>query len=257
MKTLFIGQNAVYLTAVNSTNSYATEMLRQISPVEGTIIYTFEQTNGRGQRGNTWQSEPAKNVAFSLILNPLFLRADEQFLLTKITSLAVADLMAENLKNAGLEANVKVKWPNDIYIDGKKAGGILIENTIRENHIQHSVIGIGLNINQENFGDLNATSLKKITTKEFELQEIVERLCEFIEARYLQLKANKRDLLHLNYLQRLYQLNEWRKYRANDEVFEGKIVSVSDMGKLQLELHSTEIREFELKEIQFTNSTDN
>ncbi len=251
MKTLFIGQNAVYLTAVNSTNSYATEMLRQISPVEGTIIYTFEQTNGRGQRGNTWQSEPSKNVAFSLILNPLFLHAGEQFLLTKITSLAVADLMAENLKKAGSEAEVKVKWPNDIYIDGKKAGGILIENTIRENHIQHSVVGIGLNINQENFGDLHATSLKKITKKEFELPETVERLCEFIEARYLQLKANKRENLHLHYLQRLYQLNEWKTYISNDEAFEGKIVSVSDMGKLQVELHSGEIKEFDLKEIVF------
>jgi len=252
MKTLFIGQNAIHLTAVGSTNSYATEMLRQISPVEGTIIYTFAQTNGRGQRGNTWQSELNKNVALSLILHPSFLAAEEQFLLTKITSLAVADLMAEIIKNAGASADIKVKWPNDIYIDGKKAGGILIENTLRDKHLQSSVIGIGLNIKQVNFSDkISATSLKTITGQDFDLIEIVELLCEFLEARYLQLKANKRDALHAAYLKRLYRLNEWKSFSDHTNTFEGKIVSVSPVGKLQVELHSGDVREFDLKEIVF------
>jgi len=251
MKTLFIGQNAIHLTAVDSTNSYATEMLRQIAPNEGTIIYTFEQSAGRGQRGNTWLSEANKNVAFSLILHPSFLHADEQFLLTKITSLAVSDLMAEMLDNAAPEAVVKIKWPNDIYVNGKKAGGILIENTIRENRLQYSVIGIGLNINQTEFPEgMNAASVKAFSDREFDLKNVVERLCEFLEARYLQLKTNKRDQLDFTYLQRLYRLNEWKQYSDAGGTFEGKIVSVSAGGKLQVELHDG-VKEFDLKEIAF------
>src|SRR3954469_4516985 len=97
MKTLFIGQNAIYVKSLASTNTYASELLRQIELSEGSLIYTFEQEKGRGQRGNSWESEPNKNVTLSLVLHPRFLLPTEQFLLTKITSLAVADLMAEIL----------------------------------------------------------------------------------------------------------------------------------------------------------------
>jgi BirA family transcriptional regulator, biotin operon repressor / biotin---[acetyl-CoA-carboxylase] ligase len=252
MKTLFIGHNSIHLDKVDSTNSYASELLRQIRPVEGTIIYTFQQEKGRGQRGNVWISELNKNVAFSLILHPTFLLASEQFLLTKITSLAVADLMAEMVEKTDFK--VKIKWPNDIYIENLKIGGILIENNISENKIQSSIIGIGLNINQIRFDDsINATSLKLITQKENDLKKIVDRLCEFLEARYLQLKANKRDQLDYSYLQRLYQLDEWKKYSSEDKIFEGKIRSVSPLGKLQIELLNSELREFDLKEIRFLN----
>jgi len=251
MKTLFIGQNAVHLTAVDSTNSYASEMLRQNRPVEGTIIYTFEQTAGRGQRGNDWYGEPSKNVAFSLILYPTFLKADEQFLLTKMVSLAVADLMAEILKNPIF--TVRIKWPNDIYVHDHKIAGILIENTISDQSIVSTVIGIGLNINQLAFpGNTgNPTSVKLLTGEENDLNLIIERLCEFLEARYLQLKSGRRDQIDYAYLQNLYRLDEWKKYTSGNGEFEGMIRSVSPSGKLQIELHNAEIKEFDLKEIGF------
>jgi len=252
MKTLFIGRNAIHLSRVASTNSYASELLRQTRPAEGTIIYSFEQENGRGQRGNMWLSEPNKNVAFSLILTPSLLHTGEQFLLTKIASLAVADLMAEILKNT--ELKTRIKWPNDIYVNGKKIAGILIENSISDNKIQSSIVGIGLNINQAEFDEtLNATSLKKLSGKEYDLKEIVDRLCDFLEARYLQLKTNRREQLHHQYLQNLYQINEWQKYYSGNEIFEGKIIGTSPEGKLQLELLSSEMAEFDLKEIRFSN----
>lgn len=252
MKTLFIGRNAIHLDKVDSTNSYASEVLRQIKPSEGTIIYSFDQENGRGQRGNNWVSEPNKNVAFSLILHPSFLQVKEQFLLTKMVSLAVADLMAEMLKN--LDFTVAIKWPNDIYANGHKIAGILIENTISENKILSSVIGIGINVNQVEFDRiLNAASLKSLTGKDYDLQKVIERLCEFIEARYLQLKTGKLEQLNTTYLQKLYQLNEWKKYSSEDEVFEGKIKGISNEGKLQLELLTSEVKEFDLKTIRFIN----
>ncbi|MBA3704756.1 MAG: biotin--[acetyl-CoA-carboxylase] ligase [Bacteroidetes bacterium] len=254
MKTLFIGQNSIHLVSVNSTNSYASELLRQSKPSEGSLIYTFEQENGRGQRGNSWESEPNKNAALSVILYPTFLTPDKQFLLTKFTSLAVADLMAELLE---MPYNIGIKWPNDIYAGDKKIAGILIENNIRENGLQSTIIGIGININQLKFNTTgNATSLALLANKEFDSLECIERLCKFLEARYLQLKTNKLESINNEYLQQLYHLHEWKNYIASGEKFQGKIIGVSTLGKLQVQLRSDEIKEFDLKEIEFcTNQT--
>lgn len=251
MKTLFVGQNSIHLESVDSTNSYASELLRQIELSEGSIIYTFEQLNGRGQRGNSWESEPFKNVALSLVLYPKFLSVNQQFLLTKITSLAVADLMAELLEDSVNPKEISIKWPNDIYVKGKKIAGILIENTLRESTLQSSIIGIGININQLNFSTIQATSLALLSSKEFKLMEVLNRWCEFFEARYLQLKTNKLESIDNSYLERLYKLNQWSNYTSQETLFEGKIGGVSKVGKLQVELKNGEIKEFDLKEIAF------
>lgn len=177
MRTLFIGQNIIHLKSVDSTNSYASELLRQNSIPEGSLIYTFEQTNGRGQRGNVWESEPNKNISLSLVLYPTFLNADKQYLITKITALAVADLMAEILEPEEKKGRIKIKWPNDIYINDKKIGGILIENTLRDNTIQSTILGIGININQTIFKTTkNSTSAALIANKLFDFINIIEKL---------------------------------------------------------------------------------
>lgn len=252
MKTLFVGQNCIHLKSIDSTNSYASQLMGDIKPVEGTLIYTFDQQNGRGQRGNTWETEPNKNVASSFILYPSFLQASRQFLLNKIVSLAVADLMAELLQPTDKTSEIRIKWPNDVYVGSKKIAGILIENTLRENTIQNAIVGVGININQTAFNaDINATSLALTTNKEFDLMQVLEKLSEFIEARYLQLKGNKLESIDASYLQHLYQLNEWHNYTSDNHLFEGKIIGISAIGKLQVGLKSTEIREFDLKEIRF------
>lgn len=252
MKTLFVGQNSIHLKVIDSTNSYASELLRETKPPEGTLIYTFEQQNGRGQRGSTWESEPNKNGAFSYILYPSFLRADEQFLLTKIVSLAVADLMAELLADTDKMREIRIKWPNDIYVGAEKIAGILIENTLRERNIQHSIIGIGVNINQKLFSKgFNATSLVLLTNNEFEPAAVMQLLCTFLEARYLQLKAGKLSSLNTEYLEHLYRYMKWHTYISENRSFNGKIVGISALGKLRMELDSGGIREFDLKELSF------
>ena len=252
MKTLFVGQNSIHVESVDSTNSYASELLRQIELSEGSIIYTFEQLNGRGQRGNSWESEPFKNVALSLVLYPKFLSVEQQFLLTKIASLAVADLMAEMLEDSVNPEEISIKWPNDIYVNERKIAGILIENSLRESTLQSSIVGIGININQLNFATKHATSLALLANKEFKLMKVFERLCEFFEARYLQLKANKLESIDNAYLGRLHRLNQWSNYTSMETMFEGNIKGVSKVGKLQVELRTGEIKEFDLKEIVFT-----
>jgi BirA family biotin operon repressor/biotin-[acetyl-CoA-carboxylase] ligase len=253
MKTLFIGQNAIYVKSLASTNSYASELLRQMSVSEGSLIYTFEQEKGRGQRGNSWESEPNKNVTLSLVLHPQFLQPSDQFLLTKITSLAVADLMAEILDSGASSYRIHIKWPNDIYVNDKKIAGILIENYLRENVIQTSIVGLGINVNQAVFHAApNATSVVSLTHQTTDLQQCIERFCDYFEARYLQLKAGKLQKLDEDYLRYLYRLNEWNTYNTPaNQSFEGNIKGVSDIGKLQVEVISGEVKEFDLKEIAF------
>ncbi len=251
MKTLFVGQNSIHVESVDSTNSYATELMRQIELSEGSVIYSFEQLNGRGQRGNQWESEPNKNVALSLVLYPGFVSAERQFLLTKISSLAVADLMAELLEDSINPKEIKIKWPNDIYVKGKKIAGILIENSLRESRIQSSIVGIGINVNQQSFTSGNAISLALLANNDFHLMKVLERLCEFFEAWYLQLKAGKIESVDNAYLEKFYKVNEWAQYQSSGDSFEGKITGVSKIGKLQVELRSNEVKEFDLKEISF------
>jgi BirA family transcriptional regulator, biotin operon repressor / biotin---[acetyl-CoA-carboxylase] ligase len=253
MKTLFVGQNSIHLESIDSTNSYASEMLRQIAVSEGSVIYTFKQLNGRGQRGNIWESEPNSNVALSVILYPKFLPPEKQFLLTKTVSLAVADVMSEILGNGGESNKISIKWPNDIYVNDRKIAGILIENTLRESMIQSSVVGIGININQLHFNSAaNAVSLANLSGKESDLTVVMERLLEFVEARYLRLKANKTESIDAEYLERLYKRNEWSTYISAGETFEGKITGVSESGRLQVELRNAGSKEFDLKEISFS-----
>ncbi len=252
MKTLFIGQSLIHLELVDSTNSYAAELLRKNKPAEGTVISTFNQTKGRGQRGNTWNSEPNKNVSLSIVLYPSFLHPEKQFLLSKTIALALHDLMTETLGLSAENNLLKIKWPNDIYFETKKIAGILIENTLSDGAIKASVVGIGINVNQTLFyNQLNATSIALIKNESINLNVFIEQLCEHIEARYLQLKANKKDLLNNDYLQHLYQLNTWSRYAASDETFEGKILGVADNGKLQIATRAEQIKEFSLKEVQF------
>ncbi|MEO6901472.1 MAG: biotin--[acetyl-CoA-carboxylase] ligase [Bacteroidia bacterium] len=251
MKTLFIGQNAIYVNSLASTNSYASELLSHLFIPDGSIIYTFNQEKGRGQRGNSWECEPNMNITLSLVLYPKFLNIKQQFLLTKMVSLAVADLMAEYLNKTEHSTNLFIKWPNDIYINNKKVAGILIENNVRENSIQSAIIGIGININQLLFKTPDAISLAFITKKQYDLMNCIERLCGYIEARYLQLKASANTNMDADYLHYLYQFNEWATYKDNKEIFEGKIIDVSATGKLQVQRKSEKISEFDFKEIAF------
>jgi BirA family biotin operon repressor/biotin-[acetyl-CoA-carboxylase] ligase len=253
MKTLFIGQNAIYVKSLASTNTYASELLRQIALSEGSLIYTFEQEKGRGQRGNAWESEPNKNVTLSLVLQPSFITSQHQFLLTKITALAVADLMAEILQTHGILHQIRIKWPNDIYVNDKKIAGILIENYLRETTIQQAIVGVGINVNQAVFQTApNAISLFSLLHQTTDLQHCIALFCECFEARYLQLKNNKLEQLNADYLSLLYRINEWSTYQTpGKQVFEGNIKGVSEIGKLQVELISGEIKEFDLKEIVF------
>ena len=250
MDTLFTGRKTIELETVHSTNSYALELLKETILPEGTVVIARNQVSGRGQPGNKWESEPGKNLTLSFIFYPVFLPVEKQFILSKVVSLAVAELLVEVLGK-----KVHIKWPNDIYVDDKKIAGLLIENILRQNRIASCVAGIGLNVNQETFS-VNAgktVSIKNILGKEADLKLILEKLCSNLEVRYLQLRSGKHEILDRDYLHLLYRLNVWANYNIDGEVSEGKISGVKENGKLLVEMRGGEKREFNAKQIVFVH----
>ena len=249
MNTLFIGQNRVELPTIDSTNNYALELVKTSKIADGTLIWAHEQTTGRGQRGNEWQSQPQLNITLSIVLHP-DLKADKQFFLTKVVSLGVLEFISDLVED---KVPVAIKWPNDIYAGEKKIAGILIENSLRGEQISTSVIGIGLNINQTEFGTglKNATSLKMLTGKTFDIKNCIDNLCEHIEPRYLQLKTNKQGLLDADYHKHLYRLDKLCDYEKNGRPFKARLKGVNQQGKLLLKLESGEMMSCDFKEVVF------
>ena len=245
---LFIGKVLTTLEVVDSTNNYAKGLLSKSKPLDGTAIIAYAQSHGRGQIGNTWFSEPGKNLTLSIILYPHFLKASEQFTLTQAVALAIADSVGKILYKP-----VKIKWPNDIYCMEKKLAGILVENTIAGQNLTDSVVGIGLNVNQTNFnGLLTATSLQSLMGMELRLEEVRDHLFAHLEKRYLQMKNGHRDILNNDYHAALYRRNEWHTYKGATGNFEGKIVGVNGYGQLQVETASG-VKTFNNKEIEWVH----
>lgn len=252
MNTLFTGKHIIALDEIPSTNTYAMELLKKGSLTEGTLISAFAQTGGRGQFGNAWEARPGKNLTFSLVMQPRFLPVTHQFYLSKITSLAVLGMLTEFLPAS--QYDIQIKWPNDVLVNGQKIAGILIENVLGGGvNIQHSVIGVGININQAAFGAMKreATSLQLLLGREVDLNEPLERFCKHFEALYLGLKQGRHDHLNRQYLHNLYQYNQVARYDVQGHAFEGKIIGVEENGLLVLETKKGELLRFNFKEIAF------
>lgn len=245
-KTLFVGKNIQYFSSCYSTNDLAAEIIQRKEAFEGALIITDNQLAGRGQRGNNWEAHPGMNVTLSVLLKPSFLLANKQFDLNIAISLAIHDLFQSKY----LE-NLSIKWPNDVYVGNKKMGGILIENMLVGNYIGWSIIGIGLNINQLEFENPAATSLRiELGNKEQDIQKIIEQLAEFIEKRFLELKAKKTEAQKNLYVQNLFRFEEWHNYQANGITFAGQIIDVNPTGKLIVKTPKT-VKVFDFKEISY------
>ena len=242
--TGFIGKPAFFLPKCHSTNDIASEMASKESAREGTLIYTNDQFLGRGQRGNTWLSQPGKNLTFSVIFHPGFIKISDHFLLNLFTSLALHDFLSVYIQD-----NIKIKWPNDIMYDRSKIAGILIENSIRSNRFEYSTIGIGLNINQREFQIGNAVSMSQICNQEFDIDEMLELLSGYMENRYNQLKRLDVKALLTDYMSVMYWKDEIHMFRSN-ETFNGMIRGIDDSGRLMVETDNG-TNSYMFKEIEY------
>lgn len=243
--TVFLGKDLQILTDCHSTNQTALTLLRSGDAKEGTVILTYNQTQGKGQRNNRWHSKPGLNLTFSMIFTPDFLSVDQQFLLNMAIALGVQTEMCRWVNG------ISIKWPNDfLSAEGKKIGGMLIENKIFRNQIVASVAGIGVNINQHEFPVSNATSLANLTNKTYSLVQLLETLLVSVEKYYLRLKGGEEEIIQNEYLNQLYRFETWASYE-NEEVFTGKIVGVGKYGHIKIVKQNGTVASYDLKQIRF------
>jgi BirA family biotin operon repressor/biotin-[acetyl-CoA-carboxylase] ligase len=239
--------NLIKLNAIDSTSSFLKEMAQHSTLENYTVVVTKEQTKGRGQQANSWVSEPHKNLTISVFINGFNLAIHRQKYLNFAISLAIFDV----LSNKEIE-KLSIKWPNDIMSANKKLCGILVENSIRNSEIYSSIVGIGLNVNQIKFPDFleKASSLKKITNIEYNLDSLLLEIIAKIEERVQLVKAKKYTVLESDYLNVLYKKNIPTMFKdSKDVLFMGMITGISSTGNLQVELADETTKEFSIKEI--------
>ena len=246
----------IWIERVDSTNE---EVKRHISDIDNlSVLSAFEQTAGRGQRGNTWTSNAGENLLFSIVvkfgqdgIEPL--QAYDQFVISEIAALSVVDLLAIN------DIEARVKWPNDIYVGTEKICGILIENSLSGSELSHSIIGIGLNVNQTEFDPTlpNPTSMQIISGERYDTHGILEQFTDIFKDyldRYCHIKGG------YGRLRKLYLAQMWRKDEPSTFIdhtseqpaeFKGTIRGLSDVGHMLMENEEGELREFAFKEISY------
>lgn len=236
-----------FLPETPSTNSYLQMLLDTNAATTGDAVYTFNQTQGRGQKGNQWISQPGKNVLLSIAIQPEFLPARNQFLLSELAALAVKKVLDEYVDN------VCIKWPNDIYIKDKKIAGILIENRLKDAKIEYSIVGIGVNINQTEFpADLpNPISLHQILETETNPELFAEKLHDSLCKNLLNIDTEKNDEVRRYYLNSLYRRDGFHPYRDANGDFMAKILDVNASGHLMLEMEDGKVMVYDLKEVTF------
>lgn len=213
---------------------------------EGTVVITDYQYRGRGQGGNVWYSEPHKNLTFSVILYPTSLRAQQNFALNIITTLAIQQALSRYVAKG-----LAIKWPNDIYHQDKKLCGVLIENIVQKQHIRASVVGIGLNINQMHFPRPGPTSLALVCGRTCNLQELLAQVLNALERIYLQFQAHGIVSLKAAYLKSMYWMHEPHTFRDQKQTFQGKIVGIDAVGQLAIEQVNGTVRYYNIKEVIF------
>ena len=239
--------NIIKIESCASTNSFLKDLSDKQTLEEGTFVVTSKQTAGKGQAGNYWEADPCKNITLSMVLFPDFLPIQKHFLLSEIIVLGVKDVLDTYTQG------ISVKWPNDIYYQDKKLGGILIENDIMEQTISRSIVGIGININQETFRPEtpNPISLKQITGKESDLNVFLEQISDSISARYKQLKDGEIDTIIKDYHQALYRNNGFYPFKDSNHSFLAEIESVGNDGFLHLRNDKGEQLCYTFKEVTF------
>ena len=233
-----------------STNSYLAQLCKESKAKEFYTVITDNQTAGRGQRGNTWESESGKNLTFSTVLFPTTLEAKEQFHLSMTVAYAVVDALESYTDG------FSIKWPNDIYWKDKKIGGILIENELEGKFLSQSIVGIGINVNQEVFHSSapNPVSLIQIIGASIDRKELLNKILRGIMSGYIFLEtAYRQAVLNISqlYTQKLYRNEGFHPYRDKEGTFWAEFQQVEPSGHLILKDKQDKLRRYAFKEVEF------
>lgn len=233
-----IGHTLNILSSVDSSNNYAMAQLEAGSAQHGSTYLALEQTAGKGQRGRPWLTTTGENIMMSIVLDPAGLSPNEGYYVAAAIALGCHDFF----KNHAGADDTRIKWPNDIYWQDRKAGGILIETQFGkagsgEAGWKWIVAGMGINLNQVVFDERlkNPVSLKQITGKTFDLTEMSRELCQCLEHWYQKLIAKEFETIHRAYNERLYKKDCPITLVHKNEVIETIIRGVSEEGRLVTE----------------------
>ncbi len=236
------------LDAINSTNTYLRQLSKKSETANWTVVSTEYQTMGRGQVDTKWISEKGKNLIISILIKYNSLKIQDQFYLNCAISLGIYEaLFLYKLPK------LKIKWPNDIMADNKKLGGILIENSLKSNYIYQSIVGIGLNVNQEDFSTypFKAVSVKNLTNISIDRNILLHAIIDSIK-KHIDLLNNKEfDFLYQKYEEVLFRINKPYMFQSKNQTFLGKIIGVTKDGQIQIEDENKQIKRFNFKEVKF------
>ncbi len=227
--------NLITLNSVDSTNSFAQQLLANDSALDLTVILAIEQTAGKGQRGNVWESCANQGLYCSIIFKPADLPVSNQFLFNKAVAVAVASFISNRLGKV-----VHIKWPNDILVEGKKIAGLLIENSLRGDRISAIICGVGINLNQISFDhsfNTPATSLRLELGGDFNPAEEVKSLFRFVNNEYQQFLMKEEERINAAYHRILYGLNVQHTFMREGAIFTAELIEVRNDGSAVL-LHN-------------------
>lgn len=244
-----IGHRIIRLDSVDSTNNYAAKLLSSGELAHGSVIMADEQTAGRGQRGSSWSSGAGENLLLTIVLKPANLSVSEQFRLTQFASLALIDLLTK------YQLNGAIKWPNDIYVNDLKLSGMLIENQVASTSVSTVLLGIGLNVNQNEFPGLEATSFCLETRERIQLMELAMSLFLCLNERWKAITNRQFKELDEAYRERLYLKDKPALYSDEEGEFLGTIIGTTEQGLLQL-VRGNNVRTYDLKELRFIRRND-
>lgn len=238
----------IKLDAIDSTNDFLKELLATNNPENFTVVTTESQKKGKGQMGSVWVSEIGKNLTFSILIKNFSSNVDRIYVL----NIAVATAIISVLNKHNIP-NLNIKWPNDIMADGKKVGGILIENSIKSSNQLDSIIGIGLNVNQQNFENLpKASSISLVADRYFDKDQLLIEIVEEIKRSTENLSdSSVENTLWNNYLELLFKKGVPMPFEnSRQERFMGIIQNVNKTGQLELLLEDDSVQTYGIKEIQ-------
>jgi BirA family transcriptional regulator, biotin operon repressor / biotin---[acetyl-CoA-carboxylase] ligase len=237
----------IKLNAIDSTNTYLKQICDAKALEDYTTVIANYQTQGRGQRGTVWSSDKSKNLMCSVLKEVSTISVEQQFYISIITSLAIV----KTLKSFNIP-KLNVKWPNDILSENKKICGILIENVIKNNALECSIIGIGLNVNQTEFKKLpNASSLKILTGTIYNLDELLQLILSNLKYYFKYLEQGKYKFLKSEYEKKLFRKDKPSSFKDKQgKIFAGFIKGINAVGNLQILLEDDILKEYDLKEVQ-------
>lgn len=236
------------LDAINSTNTYLRQLSKKSETVNWTVVSAEYQTMGRGQVDTKWISEKGKNLIISILIKFNSLKIQDQFYLNCAISLGIYEaLISYKL------TKLKIKWPNDIMADNRKLGGILIENSLKSDYIYQSIVGIGLNVNQENFSTypFKAVSIKNLTNTSVDRNILLHVIIDSIKKHIVLLNNKEFVFLHQKYEEVLFRINKPHMFQSKEQTFLGKIIGVTKDGQIQIEDKNEQVKKFNFKKVKF------